>query len=154
MNYNIRAAIADDKTQAMALLPELADFTVPDYRNPDHLWQGDAKLLEQFFSGSTPDTEALVAVDADANLHGIAIYTMRSEMLSGESSAHLEVLAVGPNSRRSGIGQALINATEAAASARGAKSLTLHVFANNTRARAVYQSSGFTEELLRCYKAL
>ncbi len=154
MNYNIRVAIAADQSQAMALLPELADFAVPDYRNPDHLWQGDAKMLKQFFDGNTPDSEALVAVDDKATVHGVAIYTMRSELLSGEPSAHLEVLAVAAESRRKGIGQALISATESAASARGAQSLTLHVFANNTRARALYQADGFKEELLRCYKPL
>lgn len=153
-NHTIRPALNVDAQQAMALLPALADFKVPSYRNPDHLWQGDARLLEQFFAGNTPNTHALVAVDADSNVHGIAIYTLRDELLSGEASAHLEVLAVDGECRKQGIGRALIDATETAAKAMGAQSLTLHVFSNNTRARSLYMSVDFQEELLRCYKPL
>lgn len=154
MNYTIRTAVLQDQPQALALLPELADFEVPANRNPDHLWQGDAKLLKQFFAGDTPNSEALVAVDQQGSLYGLAIYTLRPELLSGEPSAHLEVLVVGANARRMGLGQALINAAESAAAKRGATSMTLHVFGNNKRARGLYQSSGYAEELLRCYKPL
>jgi len=154
LRYEIRKALDADRQQALALLPELSDFDVPAYRNPDHTWQGDAKMLEQYFQGQIPNTDALVAVDDQSRLHGISIYTMRPELLSGEPSAHLEVLVVAASSRREGIGQALIEATEVAAKARGAQSLTLHVFANNKRARSVYASTGFNEELLRCYKPL
>lgn len=154
MNYSIRTALPDDQQQALALLPALSDFNVPEYRNPDHTWQGDAKHLQQFFEGKTPDTHVLVAVDQDSTIHGVSIYTMRKELLSGEPSAHLEVLAVNTETRRQGIGQALVDATETAAKALGAQSITLHVFSNNTRARALYQAKGFNEELLRCYKPL
>lgn len=153
-NYTIRSAENDDAKQALALLPALADFDVPQYRNPDHLWQGDAKLFEQYLAGDTPDTHALVAIDNNANVHGIAIYTLKKELLSSEPSAHLEVLAVDATCRRLGIGRALIDATEAKAKKQGATSLTLHVFANNLRARGLYQSVGFKEELLRCYKPI
>lgn len=154
MSFTIRKAHPADRENALALLPELSDFEVPDYRDPDHTWQGDAKLLEQYFAGGAPHTNALVSVDNDSNIQGIAIFTMRSELLSGEPSAHLEVLVVAAQSRRVGIGQALIAATETAAKEQGACSLTLHVFANNKRARSVYKSTGFKEELLRCYKPI
>ncbi len=153
-NYTIRTAVNDDAQQALALLPTLADFDVPQYRNPDHLWQGDASLFEQYLAGKTPNTHALVAADKDDNVHGIAIYTLRKELLSGEPSAHLEVLAVDSTCRRLGIGRALIEATESKAKTQGASSLTLHVFANNTRARGLYSAVGFEEELLRCYKPI
>ena len=125
-----------------------------EYRNPDHTWQGDAKLLQQFFDGKTPETHALVAVNEDSTVLGVAIYTLRKELLSGEPSAHLEVLAVSAETRRQGIGQALIDATENGAKALGAQSITLHVFSNNTRARGLYKATGYNEELLRCYKQL
>lgn len=154
MKYTIRNPEPSDQQQALDLLPALSDFNVPDYRNPDHTWQGDAELLEQCFEGTTADTHALVAIDADSTVKGIAMYTMRKELLSGGPSAHLEVLAVDRESRRQGIGQALLDAAESSAKALGAQSITLHVFSNNTRARGLYASGGFKEELLRCYKAL
>ena len=154
MKHTIRTATAADQQATLALLPELSDFDVPDYRNPDHTWQGDAKLLKQFFNDQAPDTHALVYEDAESEIQGISIYTMRSELLSGELSAHLEVLVVNGNARRQGIGKKLIEATEHGAKTLGATSLTLHVFANNKRARSLYQACEFKEELLRCYKPL
>lgn len=154
MTYLIRTAAPVHQQQVLALLPALSDFNVPEYRNPDHTWQGDAKLLEKFFAGTAPKTYALVAIDENSVVLGVAAYTMREELLSGEPSAHLEVLAVSGESRRQGIGQALIDATESAAKSRGARSITLHVFSNNTRARGLYRATGYDEELLRCYKPL
>lgn len=111
-------------------------------------------MLKQFFAGAIPETHVLVAVEEDSTVHGVAIYTMRKELLSGEPSAHLEVLAVNADTRRQGIGQALIDSTETAAKTLGAQSITLHVFSNNTRARSLYKATGFKEELLRCYKPI
>ena len=152
--YTIRSITNSDAQQALALLPSLADFELPEGRNPDDLWQGDAKLLKEMLGGKAPNTHALVAIDVNNHVQGLAIYTMRNELLSGEPSAHLEVLVVNSECRRQGVGQALIDATEAGAKQLGAKSLTLHVFANNARARGLYSAKHFQEELIRCYKPL
>ena len=52
------------------------------------------------------------------------------------------------------VARALIDAAEREALARGARSMTLHVFAANARARALYARTGYTEELIRCTKPL
>lgn len=150
----IRTALPTDEPQIMELLPSLADFTVPQGRNPDDLWQGDAALIKRLFMGRTPNTYALVALHPTSKVIGVAAYTLQPELLSREPSAHLEVLAVQADSRRQGIATALTKAVEVAAANMGAKSLTLHVFANNTNARGFYAAEGFGEELLRCYKPL
>jgi ribosomal protein S18 acetylase RimI-like enzyme len=53
-----------------------------------------------------------------------------------------------------GIGKALIQTIEQAVRQQGALSVTLHVFATNTRARAVYERLGYTGELMRYIKHL
>ena len=45
-------------------------------------------------------------------------------------------------------------AAEEGARARGAESLTLHVFSTNTRARALYERLGYAGELIRYIKHL
>ncbi len=45
-------------------------------------------------------------------------------------------------------------AVEDEARARGAHSMTLHVFGNNRRARALYAKIGYDEELIRAIKHL
>ena len=44
----LRPAAADDESQIIALLPYLADFTIPPRRQPEHLWAGDAEMAEPF----------------------------------------------------------------------------------------------------------
>ena len=56
----------------------------------------------------------------------------------------LGALIVKVEFREQGIGKALLNAAEHAAKENGATSMTLHVFANNTRARHVYEKLGYT----------
>ena len=93
-------------------------------------------------------------MDADNQIQGIILVTLRDEMLSHEPSAHLEAIVVSPKARGQGLGRRLLMRTEERVKALGAESLTLHVFSNNTRARSLYRSQGFEEEMLRCIKWL
>jgi ribosomal protein S18 acetylase RimI-like enzyme len=97
---------------------------------------------------------AHVAVDANNAVLGLSLVRLREEMLSHEPSAHLEVLAVAREAEGKGIGRALIVAAENAAQERGALTMTLHVFANNTRARHVYEELGYSGEIIRYIKEL
>ena len=47
----LRPAAADDESQIIALLPYLADFTIPPRRQPEHLWAGDAEMARAILSG-------------------------------------------------------------------------------------------------------
>ncbi len=154
MPFTIREGTAKDADAMYALLPLLASFDVPTGRNPDDLWMGDHAMLESWLKGEAPDTFTLVAADESDFVVGLAIVTLREEMLCHEPSSHLEVLAVSDKVHRRGIGQRLIEVSEQSAKARGAGSMTLHVFGNNTKARALYSKAGFSEEIIRCYKTI
>ncbi|MEQ8690645.1 MAG: GNAT family N-acetyltransferase [Pseudomonadales bacterium] len=147
----IRAATAADEKQILALLPQLADFDVPPQRNPDDLWQGDAALVKAVFAGENGGTIIEVAEHA-GQVQGVIVVTLREELMSHAPSAHLEAIVVHPDARGIGLGQRLLDRSEALAREHGAQSLSLHVFANNHRARALYQSSGFDQELIRAIK--
>jgi len=154
MPYSIRPALSKDETALHALLPLLADFDVPQGRHPEDLWLGDAKMLVKALTGVAKDSHIIVAADDNDAPVGVSMYTLKPEMLSGNLSAHLEALAVDKNHMRQGLGKKLIDATCDAATALGATCMSLHVFSNNKRARALYQSCGFDEEVIRCYKPL
>jgi len=154
MEHLIRPANLKDEAALHALLPLLADFEVPANRQPEDLWLGDAKMLVKALTGVATDSHILVAVDNNDLPVGVSLYTLKPEMLSGELSVHLEALAVDKNHMRQGLGKKLIDATSEAAIKDGATCMSLHVFSNNKRARALYQSCGFSEELIRCYKPL
>ncbi len=75
-------------------------------------------------------------------------------MLSHEPSAHLEAIVVAPEYRGLGLGSKLTQHCETRVKALGAKTLTLHVFNRNQRARALYAAHSFDEELIRAIKWL
>ncbi len=153
MDYQLRAATANDEDAILKLLPRLAEFNLPNNRNPKHLWEGDAKMFLEWVEGTRPDIDVSVAV-SNNQVIGVAIVSERKELLSGEPSAHLEVLALDKSAEGFGVGTALMNEADKLAQNRGAKSITLHVFANNTRARALYERQGYDGELLRYIKPL
>lgn len=153
MGFSIRPARASDAASLRALMPRLADFDLPNGRDPDHLWRGDEKLLLAHLAGDAPDGFVLVA-ELDGELCGLAMVSLRPELLSGAPSAHLEALAVAKGAEGRGVATALLDHSEREAAERGARSMTLHVFGTNTRARALYARAGYDEELIRATKPL
>lgn len=149
----IRAATADDTDAMLALFPRLSDFPIPENRNPVHLWRGDADMLKDWAKGGRDDCLVFVAEDDDGTLLGLAMVTLRPELLSSNDSSHLEAIVVAKQAEGRGIGARLMEAAEQGALAAGARSMSLHVFANNQRARRVYERCGFDGELVRYIKS-
>jgi ribosomal protein S18 acetylase RimI-like enzyme len=154
MSYHIRPATPADLDQMLELFPRLAAFDLPANRSSEHLWRGDAELLREWSAGRAPQCLVYLAVDPDQAMLGIAMAQLREELLSHEPSAHLEVIVVRDDAEGQGIGKALIATIEQAVQEQGGRSITLHVFATNTRARAVYERLGYSGELIRYIKHL
>jgi ribosomal protein S18 acetylase RimI-like enzyme len=154
MSFHIREAVHTDRVALLALLPRLAAFELPADRRPEDLWRGDGELLERLLAGAAAECFGLAAVDDTDEVCGFALVRLQPEPLSHDPSAHLEVLVLAPSAEGQGMGRALVEAAEAGARARGAVHMTLHVFANNTRARALYEKAGYAGEMLRYRKAL
>jgi ribosomal protein S18 acetylase RimI-like enzyme len=153
VSINIEAADPRECDAILTLFPRLASFELPNGRNPDHLWGGDAEMLRDWARGDNNKCIVQVAKEADGTIVGVTMVTLRPELLSHSSSAHLEAIAVAEKAEGRGVGKALLEAAEAAARERGALSMSLHVFASNERARRVYERAGYDEELLRCIKS-
>ena len=149
--YTIRRATSEDLEELLPLLPELTDFEVPERRNPDDLWTGDAALMKQALIEGLEETFVDVAEGKDG-IMGFVMITMREELMSHAPSAHLETIIVAPAARGTGLGRTLLRHTEETAKQRGAQSLSLHVFRNNRRAHALYEAEGFDSELIRAIK--
>ena len=139
----IRSATHDDLEQMLALLPQLADFDIPERRHANDLWEGDAALLKETLAGTKPDSFADVAVDQSGGLLGLVLITMQQETMSHAPSAHLEAIVITPEARGKGLGRALLRHTEATVRSRGASSLSLHVFARNKRAHQLGHILGY-----------
>lgn len=152
--FLIRDARRNDLDAMLELFPRLASFELPPGRHPEHLWMHDAKLLKSWALGKEPDCLVHLAEGPEGKLLGLVVTTLRPEHLSLEPSAHLEAITVDKAAEGLGIGAALVATTETEARARGALSITLHVFSSNSRARRLYSRAGYDEELIRCTKSL
>ncbi len=153
-SFTIRMARAADVDAMLAILPRLGEFELAPWRLPEHLWGDDAKLLREVFAGSAPQCFAQVAQAHGGEILGMTLVTMQPEFMSHEPSAHLEAIAVAPAAEGMGVGRALLDSCEAEAKQRGADSMTLHVYATNDRARAIYERRGYQIEIQRCTKLL
>ena len=152
--HQIRPAGLKDCEAIARLLPELAAFEIPQRRNSSDLWEGDLATLHRWRDGMEPKVMVHVAEAESGAIEGFTIVRLREELMSHEPSSHLEAIVVAENARGTGLGKRLlINAEERAKSA-GALTITLHVFGNNERARAVYRKMGYDEELIRDLKYL
>ncbi|MGB0389131.1 MAG: GNAT family N-acetyltransferase [Ardenticatenaceae bacterium] len=73
---------------------------------------------------------------------------------TGTMRAYIYDLFVEPEARQQGVGQALLEAAEQAASARGDKEVALTVAAHNHTAQTLYRAFGFENERLTLRKSL
>jgi ribosomal protein S18 acetylase RimI-like enzyme len=153
VEISVRDATAADGDAMLALMPRLADFDVPASRDPRHLYEDDARLLQRWLDGQE-DCLVQVAVTEENLVLGFSLVRLRPELLSREPSAHLEAIAVHKNAEGKGVAKALLGAAESCAHEHGALTMTLHVFASNKRARGFYDSSGYDGELMRYIKGL
>jgi len=111
-------------------------------------------LLKAVLAGNASQSFLDVAVNEEDFILGLVLITLREELLSHAPSAHLEAIVVAPEARGMGLGRTLLQHTEDAVSERGAHSLSLHVFNKNQRAKSLYTSHGFDNELIRAIKWL
>ncbi len=138
----------------LALMPRLAEFDIPDSRDPEHLYRDDAALLREWIAGDTDDCLVHIAESVDGTILGLTLVRLRPEALSHEPSSHLEAIAVSKEAEGKGVAKALLAAAEGEAMRQGAQTMTLHVISTNTRARGFYERSGYDGEMIRYIKSL
>lgn len=154
MTALIRDTRPDDAAQIEALLPRLADFESLSWRRTEELWHGDRQFFRRYFAGEEPACFSRVAVDEADDVLGTTLVALGPESLSGEPSAHLQILVLAEEAQGRGLGRRLLEDAHEQAARRGARSITLHVFERNERARRLYAKNGYEEEIVRCIRRL
>jgi ribosomal protein S18 acetylase RimI-like enzyme len=98
-----------------------------------------------FFSARTLPEDVLVA-ERDGVVVGWAKIEHPTPFASSDHVWTITGLAVDPAAEGGGVGRALVEALADEARSRGARRLTLRVFAPNERARRLYKRCGFEVE--------
>lgn len=150
----IRAAQAGDRDAVRAIALRLAQFGPPPWRTPAEVNEGELRTLDQFFAGRAPATSSLLVAELASVVSGFTYLEQLQDYFTLESHGHIGIIAVAERVEGQGVGAALMGAAEAWARERGYRTLTLSVFQDNTRARAVYEHFGFRPDTIRYLKPL
>lgn len=150
----IRVAVPQDEARLVALLPALADFPLPEWRTAKQVADADLAILRQALHSPDPLNSIFVAEEPAGSIAGFIFSTTRQDYFTGKPHAHVEVLTVSDASRGKGVARSLIEAAETWARNRGYSNVTLNVFARNTRASAVYEKLGYSQETVHYIKPL
>jgi RimJ/RimL family protein N-acetyltransferase len=98
-----------------------------------------------FFHDQRPTSEVLVA-EVDGAIAGYVRVAPATSLAATSHVLQIRGITVYPSLRGQGVGRALVDAAIAEARRRGARRLTLRVFAPNEVARRLYESAGFVVE--------
>lgn len=134
----IRRAVASDDAALLAL--DLSAWTAES--GFPSMTAGDR---EGFFSErSRPDAHLIAEYDGE--LVGYIRLEDKYPFVEGAGVLAVNGLAISPSARRRGFGSALLDAVAAEGKRRGARKITLRVFATNTAALRLYERHGYIVE--------
>jgi ribosomal protein S18 acetylase RimI-like enzyme len=151
-NVTVRRGRPDDETSVLALADQLAAFPVPAWRTAREIQRADDGVLRDALGGA-PGTAIFVAAGVNGN-DGVVCLTTTKDYFTREPVAHIEVLAVDPAARGRGVARALMRAAESWAREHGFTRVSLNVWAQNERARGLYEHLGYGAETLQYLKEL
>lgn len=148
----IRAGRRSDEAAILELAERMANFEVPRWRSAEEITDADGRSMVNALGLGHPDSEVFVA-ERDGESVG-CLHMVVARDFFGRRHAHISVIAVSAAAEGTGTGRALMEYAERWARERRLPIITLNVFAGNTRARRLYERSGFEVELLKYAKPL
>lgn len=148
----IRAATRDDEAALLALASRMANFEVPPWRSAAEINEADGRSMVAAVALEHRDGEVFIA-ERNGDIAG-CLHMLVARDFFGRRHAHISVIATSAAAEGTGVGRALMAYAEDWARARQLPLITLNVFANNARARRLYEKCGFEVELMKYTKPL
>lgn len=149
-----RPASIRDREFIISLLPRLAEFGPPPWRDAAQMLATDIQAMSDKLVDPPPGTAVFIAEDDLGNPLGFIHLQTGKDYYYHEAHGHIADLIVAPEGEGRGIGRVLIEKGEQWARSQGFHWLTLSVFAQNLRAREIYQRLGFGEDIMKYVKEL
>ena len=149
----IRSAVASDASAILTLADRLPAFGAST-RPAVEIAERERAALADALSHPTAESALLVAEQDSRGVVAVILLESRRDYFTNESHGHVAILAVAREAEGQGIGRALLEAAEEWARGRRLAKLTLAVFADNHRAKQVYERQGWRPELETWYKPL
>ena len=153
-NIQTRPASISDKGFIISLLPRLEEFGPPPWRDVTQLLATDTQVLSDKLMNKPPGTSIFIAEDDQGVALGFIHLKSGKDYYYHEDHGHIADLIVAPEAEGRGIGRVLIEKGEEWARSQGFRWLMVSVFAQNLRAREVYQRLGYGEDIMKYVKEL
>lgn len=150
----IRPAREGDLPILLSLAARLAEFPIPPWRTAAQVIETERRTLARAVEAGSPDAPLLLAEDGAGAPLGFIYLETQVDYFTSRPHAHVSILAVAAGAEGRGVGRALLAAADEWARQRGHPFITLNVFAQNARARSVYERLGYGPETLRYVKPL
>jgi ribosomal protein S18 acetylase RimI-like enzyme len=149
----IRPARPGDRDWILSLAPRLHDFNPPPWRPRDVMDRAVTASIDGALTAPEPDQTVLVAEEAAERVGFVHLHAA-TDFHTGERHGHVSDIVVAPEAEGRGVGAALMAAAEDWGRAHGFRFLSLHVFDDNRRARALYQRLGYRMDIVKMIKTL
>lgn len=150
----IRPARSDDLPALLELAGRLAEFGMPPWRTGGEIVEAERLTLGRALQAASPDAPVFVAEDDAGPPLGLMHLETLVDYFTTRPHAHVAILVVAASAEGRGVGRALLDLADRWARERGHPFVTLNVFAQNARARGVYERLGYAPETLRYVKPL
>lgn len=151
--WSIRPAERGDQAAILALAERLAAFG-PTTRPAHEIATRERRALADALERPSPGSALLVAHQRDRGLAGVLLLETRRDYFTDQPHGHVAILAVAHEAEGQGVGRALLGAADEWGRRHSFRRLTLAVFADNARAKAVYARLGWQTELETLFKIL
>jgi ribosomal protein S18 acetylase RimI-like enzyme len=152
-HISIRLIQKEDEALLLSLAPRF-NTGVPSWRNAEMVADFNQREVRKAITNPSTDSIVLIAEDIHGQPLGFINITDSTDYFTYEPQGYISALAITQEAEGKGVGRMLIAAGEDWARSRGYRFLTLDVFAQNERARALYQQLDYKEETLKLIKEL
>jgi ribosomal protein S18 acetylase RimI-like enzyme len=149
-----RPASSSDQEFIVSLLPRLEEFGPPAWRNAAQMLDTDVQVLREALLNTSPETVIFIAEDDQGVSLGFIHLQSGKDYYYHEAHGHIANIIVAPGGEGRGIGRILMTKGEEWARSQGFRWLTLSVFAQNHRARELYERLGYGEDIMKYVKEI
>jgi len=150
----VREATEADNDFILSLVPRLAEFGPPPWRDAADMTAIDVRVVSDKFTAMPDGTAMFVAEDDTGERLGYIHLEPGTDYYDPIEHGHVADLVVAAAGEGRGVARALMAEAEAWAKRRGYHSLSLTVFAQNERARALYERLGYGQDMMKYVKRL
>lgn len=150
----IRPAAPEDASWLLPMSSRLHDFGPPPFRPREQMDRAVADDIGSTLETASEAAAVFVVEDPLGAALGFVHVRTLQDYFTAEAHGHVSDLVVAEGAEGRGAGRALMAAAEAWSMSRGHRLLTLNVFDENRRARALYERLGYRPDTIRMVKVL